>query len=191
MHTLSSSSHKLRSDLVDSFQSYVKSDGGRVYPSTCLMCCFPRPTGSSCALLKHQEAVTVFDGTLFLFFLLSPHTTKNVYRSNTALFCYPLELGHGIHDIVSRTKTAKFHGWRSPPEFNETPSMMLENWCWMKDVLREMGCHYTSLSDEYAAEWQAKNPGRELPAKQIPEEQLDALVSSRGHNLALWQLYQL
>ena len=96
-----------------------------------------------------------------------------------------------MHDIIARTKTAKFHGWRSPPEYSETPSMMLENWCWMKDVLREMGCHYSSLSDKYAAEWKAKNPGKELPSKTLPEEKLDALLASRRYNLGMRGMFLL
>ncbi|KAH6986940.1 peptidase family M3 [Ilyonectria destructans] len=142
--------------------SYLKDDGTRVYPATILMCGFPRPTDSGCALLKHHEVVTLFH-----------------------------ELGHGIHDLVSRTSYAAFHGHRSPPDFAEAPSVMLENWCWMKDELKRMSCHFTNLDSGLLRNWQKNHPGEEVPPEQIPNELLDSLVRSRKHNRALWYLRQL
>ncbi|WYZ39755.1 hypothetical protein EsH8_IV_000096 [Colletotrichum jinshuiense] len=141
---------------------YLKSDGTRVYPATVLMCSFPRPTASCCALLKHSEIVSLFH-----------------------------ELGHGMHDLVSQTATVRFHGHRMPPDFFEVPSVMLENWCWSKNELRQMSCHYTKLSTEYLAEWRRINPGQSDPSERIPDELLDPLVRSRSLNRALWFLRQL
>ncbi|KPM38153.1 hypothetical protein AK830_g8410 [Neonectria ditissima] len=142
--------------------SYLKDDGNRVYPATILMCGFPRPTDSGCTLLKHHEVVTLFH-----------------------------ELGHGIHDLVSRTSYVAFHGHRSPPDFAEAPSVMLENWCWMKDQLKLLSCHFTKLDPRILRDWQKNHPGQEVPPEKIPEELLNDLVRSRTHNRALWYLRQL
>lgn len=68
---------------------------------------------------------------------------------------------------------------------------MLENWCWMKDELKRMSCHFTKLDPELLRNWQKNHPGEEVPPEQIPNELLDGLVRSRKHNRALWYLRQL
>ncbi|KAI1446289.1 hypothetical protein F5Y02DRAFT_425955 [Annulohypoxylon stygium] len=140
---------------------FQKRDGCRVYPATILMCSFPPSTPSSCALLKHSELVTLFH-----------------------------ELGHGMHDLLSRTKYVRFHGTRTPPDFAEAPSVMLENWCWMKDELKRMSLHFTHLSASYMEKWQTMNLGQVLPEK-IPDEMLEKLCKSRYLNRSLWFLYQI
>ncbi|KAF5536976.1 hypothetical protein FNAPI_11576 [Fusarium napiforme] len=50
------------------------------------------------------------------------------------------ELGHAIHNIVARTKYAIPHS----RDFIEIPSIMLENWIWLPDVLVRLGHHYKS-----------------------------------------------
>ncbi|KAG5755281.1 hypothetical protein H9Q69_005501 [Fusarium xylarioides] len=50
------------------------------------------------------------------------------------------ELGHAIHNIVARTKYAIPHS----RDFIEIPSIMLENWTWLPDVLIRLGRHYKS-----------------------------------------------
>ncbi|KAF3802553.1 Saccharolysin [Colletotrichum gloeosporioides] len=141
---------------------YLRPDDTRVYPATILMCAFPRPTTTGCALLKHSEIVSLFH-----------------------------ELGHGMHDLVSRTRTVMVHGHRMPPDFFEVPSVMLENWCWMADELRHMSCHYTRLNPELLDDWRRKNPGQPDPPEKIPDELLGPLVRSRNVNRALWLLRQL
>jgi metallopeptidase MepB len=141
---------------------YLRRDGTRVYPATVLMCSFPRPTAAGCALLKHSEMTSLFH-----------------------------ELGHGMHDLVSRTSLVRFHGHRMPPDFFEVPSVMLENWCWMKEELRQMSCHFTKVSPEFLVEWRHENHGRDSPPEKIPDELLDPLVRSRAVNRALWFLRQL
>lgn len=101
---------------VDIQCGYLRPDGSRQYPSTILMCSFLTPTPTSCALLKHHQIVTRFH-----------------------------EMGHGIHDFLARTKYVHFHGYRLPSDFGEMPRIMLKNWCWMKDVLKGLSCHYTTL----------------------------------------------
>ncbi|KAE9372644.1 metallopeptidase MepB [Stipitochalara longipes BDJ] len=141
---------------------YLKQNGSRHYPSTILMCAFPKPTPTSCALLKHREVVTLFH-----------------------------EMGHGIHNLLSKTRYAQFHGTRLPHDFGEMPSLMLENWCWMEDVLRQLSCHYTTLNREYLKEWRSQRPGVPDPPKKIPHELVNRLTKHRYFNRGLYYLYQL
>ncbi|KAK2055368.1 peptidase family M3 [Colletotrichum caudatum] len=142
---------------------YVKGDGSRVYPATVLMCAFQPPTAASCALLKHHEVVTLFH-----------------------------ELGHGLHDLVSRTNHTRFHGTRVAPDFCEAPSTMLEKWCWMPTELTKMGRHYTRVDPAYMSKWREAHPaGEEPPPKRIPGEVAEKLAESRELNRGLWFLRQL
>ncbi|KXH39139.1 peptidase family M3 [Colletotrichum salicis] len=141
-------------------RGYLKEDGSRVYPATVLMCAFQPPTAVSCALLKHREVMTLFH-----------------------------ELGHGLHDLVSRTKHTRFHGTRVAPDFGEAPSTMLEKWCWMPDELVKMGWHYTRVDPAYMAKWKEDHAdGEEPPPETLPKELADNLVESRELNRGLWFL---
>lgn len=130
-------------------QGYEKPDGSRHYPSTVLCCQFESPLPNKCATLPHDKVVLLFH-----------------------------ELGHAIHDLVSRTKYARFHGTRLADDFCETPSLLLENWCWT-DMLRNMSCHYTTLNPEYLTKWREIHPGEEDPPRQMPDELLESLLASR------------
>ncbi|KZL72129.1 peptidase family m3 [Colletotrichum incanum] len=142
---------------------YVREDGSRVYPATVLMCAFQPLTAASCALLKHHEVVTLFH-----------------------------ELGHGLHDLVSRTKHTRFHGTRVAPDFGEAPSTMLEKWCWMPTELIKMSQHYTRVDAASMSTWEENRPvGEEPPSEKIPEELVERLVESRELNRGLWFLRQL
>jgi metallopeptidase MepB len=146
-------------------QSYIDSSNKRVYPSTLLMCNFPSlsPHGDhSCMLLKHKQIISLFH-----------------------------ELGHGIHDLLSRTRYSVFHGWHSPPDYAEALSIMLENWCWLPGELKQLSCHYTALSTELAEEWKAQNPGEELPPKTIPDDLVGPLTENRYAFRSLYLLDQL
>ncbi|KAK0383367.1 hypothetical protein NLU13_9280 [Sarocladium strictum] len=127
---------------------HIAKDGKRVYPATILMCSFAESPVSPSPLLEHSQLVTMFH-----------------------------ELGHGIHDLVSRTAYTAFHGWNAPSDFAEAPSTMLENWCWLPHELKQMSCHYTKL-------------GAETPER-IPDAMIESLVRSRSMNRALWFLRQL
>lgn len=143
---------------------YIAQDGTRVYPATILMCSFPLPTKSpnagsvpqqGCALLQHGELISLFH-----------------------------ELGHGMHDLVARTQYARFHGHRSPPDFCEIPSIMLENWCWLRDELRSMSYHFTTARSETQNDTSVNK-------KTIPDDLLDGLIKTRHINRAAWFLRQL
>ena len=101
------------------------------------------------------------------------------------------ELGHGIHNLVSKTRYARFHGTRLPPDFGEMPSVMLENWCWMPDTLEDLSCHYSTLKPEYLEQWRQEHPGLPDPPKTIPRDLVHRLTSRRYANEALYHLFQL
>lgn len=101
------------------------------------------------------------------------------------------ELGHGIHNLVSKPRYARFHGTRVPPDFGEMPSIMLENWCWMPDVLERLSCHYTALRSSYMEQWRQENPHAADPPTTIPKDLVQRLISRRYANRALYHLFQL
>lgn len=87
--------------------------GKRVYPLTALVCNFSKPTATKPSLLKHDEVVTLFH-----------------------------EMGHGIHNLVSKTKYARFHGTSVEWDFVEAPSQMLEYWPWNKEQIKSLSKQY-------------------------------------------------
>ncbi|EGX89137.1 metallopeptidase MepB [Cordyceps militaris CM01] len=142
-------------------QGFLRPDGSRQVPSTVLMCCIPQPA-KSCALLRHSELVSIFH-----------------------------ELGHGVHNLVSKTKYARFHGTSLPFDFIEVPSMLLENWCWIPETLQQMSCHYTSLDPGYLAEWRTTHPGEPDPPTKLPAELQRQLLENRDVHRGLQLLYHL
>jgi metallopeptidase MepB len=58
--------------------------------------------------------------------------------------------------------------------------MMFENWCWLKDELKAMSCHYTRVDPTYKAAWLEENPGRDLPSEKIPDDLLDRCLKARA-----------
>src|ERR1700748_2330132 len=84
-----------------------------------------------------------------------------------------------MHDLLARTKYARFHGYNVCLEFGEAIGTMLENWCWMKDELKTMSCHYIRLDPDYMEAWKEANPGSTVPPKTIPGCFLENLVQQR------------
>ncbi|PVH91384.1 metallopeptidase MepB [Periconia macrospinosa] len=136
---------------------YIDENGKRRYPCTALVCNFSKPTPKKPSLLKHDEVVTLFH-----------------------------ELGHGIHDLVSRTTYSRFHGTSTVRDFVEAPSQMLENWCWTPSQLRSLSHHYSYMSPEYESSGADKKP-----SEQIPNSLVANLISTKHVNDALFNLRQL
>ncbi|EKG10124.1 Peptidase M3A/M3B [Macrophomina phaseolina MS6] len=141
---------------------YIDENGKRRYPATALVCNFSKPTPKKPSLLKHDEVVTLFH-----------------------------ELGHGIHDLVSRTTYSQFHGTNTVRDFVEAPSQMLENWCWTPSQLKSLSHHYSYLSSEYKAAYEESSNGATQPEERIPDSLIDSLINTKHVNDALFNLRQL
>ena len=143
---------------------FINANGTRHYPVTALVCNFSKPTPKKPSLLKHEEVTTLFH-----------------------------ELGHGIHDLVSKTHYSRFHGTNVVRDFVEAPSQMLENWCWTPSQLKALSNHYSTLSPAYETAWrdQAGNADSPAPEKKLPDELIDNLIKTKHVNGALFNLRQL
>lgn len=97
-----------------------------------------------------------------------------------------------MHDLMGRTRYAKYHGWRGRRDFCEAPSQLLEFFCWLPQTLKVMSCHYSYLSEEYKQQWERMNPAAaKQPGKQIPDEMLSALIAAKNVNSAIWTARQV
>ena len=144
---------------------FTTKDGKRRYPATALVCNFSKPTPKKPSLLKHDEVVTLFH-----------------------------ELGHGIHDLVSKTTYARFHGTNTVRDFVEAPSQMLENWCWTPSQLISLSRHYSTLSPAYLQAWRDSQPQSDSaspPSEKLPDSLINKMLSAKHLNDALFNLRQL
>ena len=142
---------------------FIQENRTRRYPVTALVCNFSKPTPKKPSLLKHSEVTTLFH-----------------------------ELGHGIHDLVSKTIYSHFHGTNVVRDFVEAPSQMLENWCWTPSQLKALSHHYSWLSPEYEAAWRERaDKDQSRPEKQLPDELIENLIKTKHVNDALFNLRQL
>ncbi|KAK1590128.1 metallopeptidase MepB [Colletotrichum navitas] len=125
---------------------FTNRDGTRTHPSTALISSFAPPASANLpSLLRHSDVLMLFH-----------------------------ELGHGIHDLVSRTQLARFHGpMGTAVDFGEAPSQMLENWCWAPEQLSGLSRHYSYLSEA------------------IPRDVAEGLLKSKHVGGALSALVQL
>ena len=101
------------------------------------------------------------------------------------------ELGHAIHDLVSKTTYSHFHGTETEVDFGEAPSQMLENWCWTPSVLRLLSRHYSYLSSEYFDHWKERVEREPQPQEQIPDAMIESILRAEHVNGALFHLRQL
>lgn len=122
---------------------YENEDGSRHTPITALVCNFTKPTATKPSLLKHSEVETFFH-----------------------------ELGHGVHNILSKTKYSIFHGTHVERDFVETPSQILEYWTWSKNELRNLSSHFET-------------------GESLPDDLIDLLIKSKNVNNGLFNLRQL
>ncbi|RDI78714.1 hypothetical protein Vi05172_g11298 [Venturia inaequalis] len=141
---------------------FIQKDGKRRYPATALVCNFSKPTAKKPSLLKHDEVVTLFH-----------------------------ELGHGIHDLVSRTIYSRFHGTNTVRDFVEAPSQMLENWCWTPSQLKALSKHYSYLKPEYQTSYEEETGSMEKASETIPDDLIDSIIKTKHVNDALFNLRQL
>ncbi|KAL1985256.1 hypothetical protein VTN96DRAFT_8055 [Rasamsonia emersonii] len=111
---------------------YTTSSGQRRHPASALVMNLPKPLPHKPSLLRHDEIRSLFH-----------------------------ELGHAVHNLVSRVRYAVFHGTFVARDFVEIPSIMLENWWWTPAVVQELGYHYSYVSDgNFATSPQERPPER-------------------------------
>jgi metallopeptidase MepB len=140
---------------------FMKEDGTRHYPSTLVSCAFRRPT-SRPTMLDYTEMLTMFH-----------------------------ELGHAVHNLISKTQYSRFHGSRGPVDFTEIPSQLLENWCWDPATLKEIGRHYSYISPEYFNVWSKIANGSPRPPERLGDDAVDFIRRSSYSMDILHQLLVL
>lgn len=94
------------------------------------------------------------------------------------------EVGHGMHNILSVTKFARFHGPKVDRNFVETPSIFFESFLWQAHHIREVSCHYSYVTPEYRKVWQSAHPdAQSLPPKHLTDDLIQGVLSSRESTL--------
>jgi len=92
-------------------------------PVAYLVCNFSPPAGDDPALFTHDEVLTLFH-----------------------------EFGHGLHHMLTQIDECSVSGISGVPwDAVELPSQFMENWCWEKEVIKEISGHYKtgeSLPDD-------------------------------------------
>ena len=63
----------------------------------------------------------------------------------------------------------------------EIPSIMLENWIWLPDVLIPLSHHWSHLP-QYQELWKTDHPGQELPDEDLPKKLAEDLYKTRTVN---------
>jgi len=81
-------------------------------PIVALVCNLSSPNENNISLLSHSETETLFH-----------------------------EFGHALHSLLSRTTYQHLSGTRTAIDFVETPSHLLENYCWDPTFLYSIGKH--------------------------------------------------
>lgn len=132
-----------------------------------------KPTADRPSLLRHSEVVTIFHE-------LGHGKYIHHYVHDSAL------TDTGIHDLLGRSRYAILSGHRTVKDFTEAPSQLLEYWCWTPDVLKQMTCHFSYLSDSYRSAWQKlQADGATQPPREIPSELVSNLIASKKVNQGL------
>ena len=98
------------------------------------------------------------------------------------------EIGHAIHNLVSKTKCSRFHGTSVDRDFVEAPAILLEKFLWNPRHVKELSYHYSYLSPEYFESWkasQSSQEGLQRPPIQLPDQLIEQLVKTEHVNGAI------
>ncbi|KAI1868997.1 hypothetical protein JX265_006976 [Neoarthrinium moseri] len=95
---------------------FLRLDGTRHYPVSCLMLNYAPPTASRPSLLHFRDVVQVFH-----------------------------EMGHSMHWLACRSMYARFHQ-NTARDFVELPSKMLEHLFYDRNIIRAVSCHYETAA---------------------------------------------
>ncbi|KAF5578389.1 hypothetical protein FPANT_9997 [Fusarium pseudoanthophilum] len=110
----------------------------------------------------------------------------NKYKGNQNV-----NLQYSDHISLTWTNDVAFHGHRSPPDFAEALSVMLEKWCWMKPELKRLGVYYTRTELHLKDKWLQENPEQDLPPERIPDDTIERLIKGRQVTRSMWYLLQM
>ncbi|KAF3761950.1 metallopeptidase MepB [Cryphonectria parasitica EP155] len=138
-------------------KGFERRDGTRAYPCSALIMNQAKPTGSDPSLLSANEVRSLFH-----------------------------EVGHGIHNLLSVTTFARFHGTRVDRDFVETPSILFEYFLWTPERLREVSQHYSYVSPEYKDAWKSRHPDeQDVPPQRLPDHLIQAVLSTSTSTLSI------
>jgi metallopeptidase MepB len=147
-------------------QGFTDSSGRRQYPSSALVLNFLQSAKEKPSLLTHDDLRKLFH-----------------------------ELGHGMHNLLSKTNFARFHGTNVDSDFVEVPARMFENFVWNPTILSLMSCHYSYLSPEYLQTWQKEQTTRDTlpkqPPRRLPMNVAKRLKEVKYVNGAIYKMLQL
>jgi oligopeptidase A len=114
---------------MDECLSRRRTPQGLQRPVAYLVCNFTPPLAGKPALLTHDEVVTLFH-----------------------------EFGHGLHHLLTQVDEAAVSGIRGVAwDAVELPSQFMENWCYDRDTLLELGRHWETgapLPDQFISKLQ-------------------------------------
>ncbi|KAF2215080.1 hypothetical protein CERZMDRAFT_94503 [Cercospora zeae-maydis SCOH1-5] len=88
------------------------------------------------------------------------------------------EAGHGMHQMLTKTHYARFHGPDGCPlDWTEMPSQLMEQFAYAPEVLKRLSQHYTRTDPKYAAAWTAS--GKQLPPETLPDAAIRDMIKNR------------
>ncbi len=114
-----------------------------VAPVAAILCNFTSPTKKTPSLLSVREVETLFH-----------------------------EFGHLLHSTLTRARIQSQSGTSVAWDFVETPSQIMENWVWDKEVLQKISKNYQT-------------------GKRLPDEMIDLIIKSKRHMNAYFYTRQL
>ncbi len=129
---------------MDECANRINIDGKQHYPIAYLTCNLTPPVADKPALFTHDEVVTLFH-----------------------------EFGHGLHHMMTRVDYPEAAGINGVEwDAVELPSQFMENWCWDKNMLKQISGHYQS-------------------GEALPEDLQKALIDAKNFQAAMQMLRQI
>lgn len=84
-----------------------------------------------------------------------------------------------MHNILSVTKFARFHGPKVDRDFVETPSIFFEYFLWTPHHIREVSCHFSHVSPGYEQVWRLHHPEvQHLHPKHLTDDLVHSTLSA-------------
>jgi metallopeptidase MepB len=100
-----------------------------------------------------------------------------------------------MHNLLSKTSFARFHGTNVDSDFVEVPARMFENFVWNPNILSSMSCHYSYLSPDYLHIWEKEQTANDTIPKQPPKHLsinvAKGLKEVKYVNAAIYKMLQL